>query len=182
MISLKSSISLLSVFDIILGVFYCLFLAADVIGEWRFFNLNGPHYLLTTYYVIRIASLTFGILGLMSSIKLDVSLAKCYYNTKIYELIVLPTLGLASSYDMCQSYVYNQPCNDIIVRVGVANTIRLALLLYSAYIAKSYYRRLERGEIILATYGRSIVELIDQVTSQKSKSDLELQAVRGVAV
>jgi len=157
LISLKSSISLFAVLDIILGVFYCLFLAADVIGEWRFFNLNGPHYFLTTYYFLRIACLSFGVIGLMASLKLSATYAKVYYQMKMYEVIVLPILGMASSYDMCNSYVYNSECHEIVVWVGAINASKVVMLLYSAYIAKSFYRRIERGEIILATYGRGIV-------------------------
>ena len=51
-----------------------------------------------------------------------------------------------------------------------------------AYLAKSYYRRLERGELILVNHGRSIVELINQVQNSSGAGtgrgqDIELMAV-----
>jgi hypothetical protein len=108
--SLKSSIIVLSVLDIFFGFLYCLVLAGDVFAEWRFFNMNGPHYILLGYYIIRTFSFVFGILGLISTKKMDSSHAKLYYRIKIYELIVLPILSLASINDMCQSYVFNRSC------------------------------------------------------------------------
>jgi hypothetical protein len=101
LLALKNTIGIFSVFDIILGVFYCLFLSTEVISDWEFYNINGPHYFLTALYFIRISSLTFGIIGFSSMIKLSAPLAKTYYKTKLFELAVLPALGLLSSYDMC---------------------------------------------------------------------------------
>lgn len=99
--SLKSTITVLAVLDIFLGLLYCLFLAGDVFGEWQFFNLNGPHYILLSYYIIRTFSFIFGILGLIASRKVDAGHAKFYYRIKVYELIVIPTFSMAIAYDMC---------------------------------------------------------------------------------
>ena len=46
-----------------------------------------------------------------------------------------------------------------------------------AYIAKSYQRRVERGEFILVQHGKAIVELINQVQN-KQKNDIELTNVQ----
>ena len=56
------------------------------------------------------------------------------------------------------------------------NLFRLSYLLYVAYIAKSYQRRVERGEFILVQHGKAIVELINQVQN-KQKNDIELASV-----
>ena len=57
------------------------------------------------------------------------------------------------------------------------NILRLCYLLYVAYIAKSYQRRVERGEFILVQHGKAIVELINQVQN-KQKNDIELTNVQ----
>ena len=48
---------------------------------------------------------------------------------------------------------------------GGFNALRFAYIFYVAYITKSYYRRLERGELILVSHGKSIVELINTLQS-----------------
>ena len=87
--------------------------------------------------------------------------AKVYYQTKIYEMITLPVLGLISVTDRCKMLTYYQTCSDIFIYSSVFFSISFFYNFYIAYLAKSFYRRLERGEIILVTHGRSIVELID---------------------
>ena len=56
----------------------------------------------------------------------------------------------------------------------------MSYLFYVAYIAKSYQRRVERGEFILVQHGKAIVELINQV-QKKQKNDIELTSVGGAA-
>ena len=181
-IALKNSLAIFSVIDIILGVFYCLYFASEVIGIWDFYNINGPHYILTTFLFLRMVTLPGGVVGLIASMKMDACTGYIYYKIKMAEMAVLPALGLFSAYDMCQSYIYHDPCDEIFVSVGVLNSCRFAYLFYVAFIAKSFYRRIERGELILVNHGRSIAMLIDHIQTQKSKTDLEMVAVKGVAV
>ena len=65
------------------------------------------------------------------------------------ELVVFPMLGFLSSFDMCKSWLYRESCKDIFVANGIFNLIRAGYLFYTAYIARSYQRRVERSEFIL---------------------------------
>jgi hypothetical protein len=58
--------TLFTFLDIVMGAFYFLFLLQEVIWEWEFFNANGPHYMLTLFYYIRVSTLPFGIIGFMA--------------------------------------------------------------------------------------------------------------------
>lgn len=107
LLALKNTVGIFSFLDILFGVFYCLFLATEVIAEWEFFNINGPHYFLTAFYFLRVGSLTYGIIGFASTFSLSAYQGKIYYYTKLFEMAVLPTLGLLSSFDMCESYIYH---------------------------------------------------------------------------
>ena len=62
------------------------------------------------------------------------------------------------------------------------NSFRFLYYYYAAYLIRSYYRRLERGELILVSHGKSIVELISAVQTSQNKNDMELQSVKGVAL
>ena len=66
MLTLKSSLSLFAVVDIILGVLYALFFNQEIINDWRYFNINGPHYVLLAFYSLRMLSLPIGIVGLVA--------------------------------------------------------------------------------------------------------------------
>ena len=66
MLTLKSSLSLFAVVDIILGVLYALFFNQEIIYDWRYFNINGPHYVLLAFYSLRMLSLPIGIVGLVA--------------------------------------------------------------------------------------------------------------------
>ena len=181
-ITLKNSMSIFTIIDILLGAFYLIFLIQEVILEWPIFNINGPHYFLTLFYFMRCTSLPIGIIGFIAVSQRSVLLGKCYFNLKLVELAVFPIIGLFSSYDMCKSYIYTDSCKDIFIQNAAFNSVRFAFLFYVAYISKSFYRRLERGELILVTHGKSIVELINTIQSQQRKNDIEMVAVRGVAV
>ncbi len=65
-VTLKSSMLLFSYLDIFMGTIYLLYLIQEVIWEWEYFNANGPHYLLTVFYYLRIVSLPLGFLGLIA--------------------------------------------------------------------------------------------------------------------
>ena len=54
-----------SVIDIFLGVFAAVFLLQEVVWEWEYFNASGPLYFLTTFYILRVARLFIGIVGLV---------------------------------------------------------------------------------------------------------------------
>ena len=62
------------------------------------------------------------------------------------------------------------------------NMFRFVYYYYSAFIVGSYYRRLERGELILVSHGKGVVELISAVQTSQKNTDMELQSVKGVAV
>jgi len=64
-ITLKSSMKIFTFIDILLGVFYLMFLVQEVILEWTYFNVGGPHYFLTLHYFMRVAHLPIGIIGVM---------------------------------------------------------------------------------------------------------------------
>ena len=114
LVALKSSITFFAIVDIIMGIFYCLQLAGDVILEWKFFNLNGPHYLLMALYLLRPLCFIYGIIGLIASIKVDAPHAKTYYRMKQAELAVIPLLSIVATIDMCNSYVYGSTCKDLL--------------------------------------------------------------------
>jgi len=76
-------------------------------------------------------------------------MAKAYFNLKKFELFLFPALGILSTYDMCQSWLYNETCSQIFMQNALFNFMRGGFLFYVAYIAKSYFRRIERGEFIL---------------------------------
>lgn len=65
-LTLKSSLVIFSVIDIFLGAFYCVFLLQEVIMEWEYFNANGPHLFLTSFYILRVSSLLIGIIGFVA--------------------------------------------------------------------------------------------------------------------
>ena len=180
---------LFTVADILLGVIYLLFLVNEVILEWNLFNIGGPYYFLTLLYFLRVASLPIGLIGFVAIHKKDlessVTLAKAYFNLVRVEAFLFPLVGVLSTYDMCRSYLYFENCKHIGLWNVSINLLRFCYLFYVAYITKSYYRRLQRGERILVECGRSIVELINQVqmnNASSSSQDIELVAVKGVAV
>ncbi len=131
---------------------------------------------------MRVTSIPIGAIGFLSVQNHSPLFSRAYYHLTMVEATVFPVIGFLSSYDMCQSYVYNEPCKNIFMTNGGFNALRFAYLFYVAYIAKSYYRRIERGELILVTHGKSIVELINTIQNQQKKNDIELVAVKGVAV
>ena len=92
--------TIFTVIDILLGAFYMLFLLQEVIWEWQFFNANGPHYLLTSFYYLRVSSLPIGVIGFIAVQQQNVVISKAYFNLKKFELGLFPLLGLLSSYDM----------------------------------------------------------------------------------
>ena len=152
-----------TIVDILLGLLYLMFLLQEVIFEWQYFNLKGPHYFLTAFYFIRVACLPIGLIGFVAIQRDNIVLTKSYFNLVKVQLFLFPALGLVSTHDMCNSYVYYQPCKDIFMQNLLFNILRFAYIFYVAYIAKSYYRRIERGELILVNHGRAIVELINSV-------------------
>lgn len=164
-LTLKSSMKMFTVLDILLGVIYIMALLNEVVMDWQWYNLQGPHYFLTLFYLVRCASLPIGFIGFYGVMKRDLEsnilLGKAYFNLIKVQAVLFPTIGLLSTYDMCNSYMYNQPCRQIAMWNTGFNVLRLLYLFYQAYIAKSYYRRLQRGERILVECGRSIVELIN---------------------
>eukprot|EP00347_Sterkiella_histriomuscorum_P008188 403346044 len=188
-LTLKASMKLFTILDVFLGIFYFMFLVQEVIFEWTYFNVNGPHYFLTAFYFMRVAYLPMGLIGFVGAMKQNIVLSKAYFNLVLVQLLIFPALGLASTYDMCNSYVYYEPCKNIFLQNSMFSALRIGYLFYVAYIAKSFYRRLERGEIILVNHGRSIVELINQVqnnnqggTGGSRGQDIELVAVQGIAM
>jgi hypothetical protein len=66
MLTLKTSMLLFSIVDIILGALYIVYLFHEVIWTWEFFNANGPHYVLTAFFYLRITSLPIGIIGFLA--------------------------------------------------------------------------------------------------------------------
>ena len=112
---MKSSLTLISVLDIILGVFYLMYLVQEVFWEWEYFNANGPHYILVTFYYLRVSSLPVGIVGFIAVSKQNALMAKGYCTLAMIELAVFPLLGFLSSYDMCQSWLYRETCEQIYV-------------------------------------------------------------------
>jgi len=164
-ITLKNSMVIFSIIDILLGAFYFMFLLQEVIWSWNYYNINGPYWFLTLFYYLRVATLPIGVIGLIGVVNKNLILAKAYFNLTKTVMILFPTVGLLSSFDMCRSYIYYQTCKDIWTYNSAFNLMRFLYLFYIAFISKSYYRRIERGEIILVTHGKSIVELINAVQS-----------------
>lgn len=66
MVTLKSSMIILSILDIILGVFYGFVAYWEVINEYRYFYANGPHYILTAYTVLKVLTGAYGLIGFVS--------------------------------------------------------------------------------------------------------------------
>jgi len=112
-ITLKSSVKIFSVIDVILGALYVMFLLQEVIFEWSYFNLNGPHFALTAFYFLRVLSLPSGVIGAFAVNNQSVNLSKIYCYFILFEGVTYSLLGVLSSYDMCHSYVYYEPCKDI---------------------------------------------------------------------
>lgn len=163
MITLKSSMVIFTILDILLGAFYFFFLLEDVIWSWKYFNINGPYYFLTLFYYLRVGILPIGIIGFIGVVYKNLIFAKAYFNLTVTIMLMFPVVGLLSSNDMCRSYIYYQSCKDIWTFNSAFNLLRFFYHFYAAYLSKSYYRRIERGEIILVTHGKSIVELINAV-------------------
>ncbi|TNV75981.1 hypothetical protein FGO68_gene139 [Halteria grandinella] len=174
-LTLRSSMLIFTVLDIFIGALYTMFLYQEVIVEWDYFNANGPHYLLTSLYYIRVLVLPIGILGFYGVSRQSLPLTRIYFLCILGQFAVLPLLGLLSSYDMCQSWIYHEPCKQIFTQNAVFSLLRALYLFYSAYITHSYRCRVERGELILVHHGKGIVELINTLQNQQKKgNDIEL--------
>lgn len=106
MITLKNSMVIFTIIDILLGAFYFLFLMEEVIWSWNYFNINGPHYFLTLFYYLRVGTLPIGVIGFIGVVNKNIILAKAYFNLAKTAMILFPTIGALSSFDMCKSYVY----------------------------------------------------------------------------
>ena len=161
MLTLKSSLSLFAVLDIILGVLYALFFYQEIVHDWNYFRINGPHYILLTFYTSRILSIPIGIVGVLAVNNQSAKVASLYHGLTMFELTLFPALGIASTFDMCESWLYREACNQILVQNVFFNILRFCYLFYVAFIARSYQRRVERGEFILVQHGKAIVELIN---------------------
>lgn len=56
------------------------------------------------------------------------------------------------------------------------------IMFYIAFLAKSTYRRLQRGEILLVSHGGQILSLMNQIQAQaRASANVEMVAVKGVA-
>ncbi len=66
LVTLKSSLIILSILDIILGVFYGFVVYVEIFVEFRYFFANGPHYILTVYSFLRVFTAIFGVIGFVS--------------------------------------------------------------------------------------------------------------------
>ena len=179
---MKNSMTIFSVIDIIMGAMSMILLLQEVLWDWRNFNINGPHYMLTLFYFMRVIGLPIGMIGFIAISNSSLLMAKCYFNMKTVEMALIPFIGILSSGNMCNSYLYTDPCNKIYLLNTALNVGRFCYLFYAAYLAKSYYRRLERGEKILVNYGKSIVELINSIQSSQRKNDIELSSVHGISM
>ncbi len=111
MLTLKSSLSLFAVLDIILGVLYALFFYQEIVNDWRFFSINGPHYIMLSFYAARILCLPIGIVGVLAVKNQSAKVASLYHALTLFELAIFPALGIASTFDMCQSWLYREACN-----------------------------------------------------------------------
>ena len=74
--------------------------------EWRFYNINGPHHILTLFYVIKIMSFPLGVLCLLALDYKNLKAMRVLYFFKLLEMLILPLLGVGSAKDMCRSYLY----------------------------------------------------------------------------
>jgi len=83
---------------------------------------------------------------------------------KVVELVFNPLTGVLQIYDQCRLYrMYGQFCEDFLKFDIAFNFLKFFVLFYNCYLAKSLFKRLERGELILCSHGRQVVDLINQI-------------------
>jgi hypothetical protein len=129
----------------------------------------GSHYFITASYISRSYSLLFGIIGLYSTLTLNHKIGRYYLLAKIYEFIFNPLLGVLSTIDMCDSYMYlYESCKQIFMINVLMSLIKLLYLFYAAHLVKSFITRLKRGELILVIHGRAIVDLINSIKNDSA--------------
>eukprot|EP00347_Sterkiella_histriomuscorum_P015023 403358599 len=184
LLTLKNAICFFSIIDLLLGLAYIYQFISEVYMVWTYYNINGPHHILTIFYLARMLSLPIGILGLLSlRHKHDTKLVKVYFICKLLEMFLFPAIGFLASYDMCQSYIFFDPCKQIFLTQSMFSVIRMIIYFYQAYVIRSYIMRLERGEFILANHGRAIIEMISKLSSKESQkkyqqeSDIEMSYI-----
>eukprot|EP00349_Pseudokeronopsis_sp_Brazil_P000685 CAMPEP_0202957114 /NCGR_PEP_ID=MMETSP1396-20130829/1551_1 /ASSEMBLY_ACC=CAM_ASM_000872 /TAXON_ID= /ORGANISM="Pseudokeronopsis sp., Strain Brazil" /LENGTH=110 /DNA_ID=CAMNT_0049674437 /DNA_START=322 /DNA_END=654 /DNA_ORIENTATION=- len=110
---------------------------------------------------MKTTTLVYGLVGIIGLVRRSQPLTDAYYMFKLLELFLVPSLSVGSVLDMCNSIVYSADCSDLFFAELIINAIRATYLGYSAYLVKSYLRRMKRGEIILATHGKDVVEIIE---------------------
>ena len=81
--------------------------------EFKYFYNNGAHYILTTFYIMRILGLPFGVLGLSSVQRQSFGCANIYSRLALIQMSLITAIGWLSSYDMCASYVYYESCQHV---------------------------------------------------------------------
>jgi hypothetical protein len=163
-LALKNAIIIFAVIDILIGVFSALQFLNVYLNRHEYFiyhGYDGTLYFLVLNLWAKPIALIFGITGLVAALQLNPNIAKFYYKAKLVEMVAFPLIGMLTTIDMLRSYTYYQNDMFIIGQSAVWNGFKFAYYFYVAYIAISFQRRLEKGEIILVSHGRSIVELVN---------------------
>ena len=108
---------------------------------------------------------------------------KWYYNFKIFETIFNPLTGVLMVGESCQIMgYYGQSCYDFLFWDMIWMLSKFFLMFYVAYIAKSVYIRLQRGEVLLVSHGQQILALVNSIQQQsRANANVEMTAVKGVA-
>lgn len=156
-LALKNSVIVFSIIDIFIGVLALLRLIIVTLNgrDYRiFYGYDGFLIFLSMDLWFKPLALIVGISGLVAALRLDLTKARLYYKIKIVEMILLPSIGVLSIIDMNKSYIYHRSTEDIITTQIIWSLIIFFYYFYVAYIAKSFHRRLEKGELILASHGR----------------------------
>ena len=105
-LSLRTTIILLSLFDLLLGLFYIQTFYTEIYSQWKSISSSGYHYFITTLFLIRILAIVFALIGFYASNKMSSSAGKAYYRAKIFEFWIIPLVGLLSIRDMCKNEFY----------------------------------------------------------------------------
>eukprot|EP00347_Sterkiella_histriomuscorum_P019236 403342419 len=168
LLSLKTILIIISLVDITIGG------AAIGIGVIAF-NRYQLKMELGAYIFICSVSLLLGFAGLYAVAVKNMKIIKFYFAWKCIEVLVIPVFELIIIFAQIggnESQLKQSPSINYYIIVLVKAVMRA----YFAYLIYSFYKRVDRGELLLVDYGdRKLSKMIEEIKEEQRKQEWELE-------
>jgi len=150
--------------------------------EWEFYNkiIGTPHFTIL-HEIVACFGLLIGMSGWGASVRLSPTLGVIYYFLKLIEALINPTTGIMMQFEQEKIFKFIDGRDKELTTWIFINILKYFLLLYTAYLAKSFVKRIQRGEYILVAHGRGVLDLMSTISQDRTGNSMEMVAVKGVA-